>query len=138
MGFEDYSGLENRLLEPMNFLRPFFTDISPTNVIERIVISYTYNKTCRELRWQPTWKTFLELKNILVKTRFRSLREVVFYARGVESWNINRDHDLAQCIEGLREQGIDAKVESGVFVIVIFFFKSDTKINPSKAHITSG
>lgn len=137
MGFEDYSGLENRLLEPMSFLRPFFIDISPTNIIERVVISCTYNKTCRE-RWQPTWKTFLELKNILVKTRFQSLREVVFYARGVESWNINRDHDLAQCIEGLRKQGIDAKVESGVFVIVIFFFKSDTKINPSKAHITSG
>ena len=52
---------------------------------------------------------------------------MVFYARGVESWSINRDHDLAQCIEGLREQGIDAKVESGVFVIVIFFLNQTLK-----------
>jgi len=129
--FSEYSEWENRLVEPRRFLLPLFTDISASNVFERVVISCTYNKN---RGWcQPTWKTFLELKNILVKNRFQSLREVIFYARGMESWDVDHDNDLAYCIKGLIKQGIDAKSQSGVFFIVIFLLKSGTKRNPSKA-----
>ena len=60
----------------------------------------------------------MELKDILVNDRFRSLREVVLYNRGVESQDV--DYDRA---EGLRRQGIDGKMESGGFAFITFILK---------------
>jgi hypothetical protein len=122
-----YDGQE-RLVEPMNFLRPFFMDISPINVIERVVISCIYDRyrgMC-----QPTWDTFLELKNILAKDRFRSLHEVVFYARGMESRDI--DEYLTPCVEGLRKQGINARMQFGACLIFTSSLKLDTRKNLSR------
>ena len=79
----------------------------------------------------------MELKNILVKDRFRSLREVVLYTRGVESQDV--DYGLVHCTEGLRKQGIDVKIESGAFCACIYvLFEIGHSRKPSKVHIMIG
>jgi hypothetical protein len=123
LSFEKHSwGLAGYDRDVVKFLLPFFTDISPTNVIERVVISCTYNEGRESC--QPSWNSFVELKNILVKDRFRSLREVVLYTPDVKSQDVV--YGLAHCAEGLRRQGIEVKFESGAFC-AFFFLKLDTQ-----------
>ena len=121
-----------RVGEPMHFLRPFLTEIPPTNIIERVVISLKYKyQGIREATWNP----FHGLENILVKDRFRSLREVVFYAQDRELWDV--DANLEPYVKSLRKQGINAKMQLGVFFIFTFFLKLDIQ-KISKAHMISG
>lgn len=136
LSFEKHSwGLAGYGREVVKFLLPFFTGISLTNVIERVVISGTYDEG-RE-RCQPTWDPFVELKNILVKDRFRSLREVWLYTRGVESGDVA--YGLVHCTEGLRRQGIDARIESGAFFACIYvLFEIGHLRKPSKVHMMIG